>query len=171
MLRLILAFIDIAVHRRGPEHLPASGFLLGLTLAAYLAVGLTVLQTSEASGSMILYLLFDTMVSLAFVWAVLQTFNRRPRFMQTASAMYGTDALLSTVGLPLLSWSRALRPEAGEITVPDVLLLVLFCWSVDVSGFVLSRALDRPYVVGLAIMIGYVLLSISLRATLLPVGN
>jgi hypothetical protein len=36
---------------------------------------------------------------------------------------------------------------------------------------VLARALDRPYALGVAIMLGYVLLSVSLTQSLLAVAS
>ena len=36
VLRLALAFVDIVLHRRGPDTLPASKFLLGLVIGVYL---------------------------------------------------------------------------------------------------------------------------------------
>ena len=41
------------------------------------------------------------------------------------------------------------------------------CGAIDIAAFVFARALERPYLLCVAIMLGYVLLIVSLQATLL----
>ena len=96
-----------------------------------------------------------------------------PAFAQDAepdaTALLGTETFFNVLSLPVLSWySPADDTLDAVITAPRLLLYVLFFWSVDVAGFVLSRAIGRPYVVGVFIMIGYALLSISLQVSLFP---
>ena len=117
-------------------------------------------------------LVFGVVVYAAFVWTVLKAFNHEKRFTQTATALLGTDTFFNVLSLPLSWLDLPTDPLDPAITVPRVFLYILFFWSIDVSGFVLSRAIGRPYVVGVFIMVGYVLLSISLRVSLFPpAGN
>ena len=167
MWRLISAFIEIAFHRRGPEQLPSSGFLLALVLAANVGVALVTVSLADVVEHPVLMVVVDAAFWLAFVWCVLRAFERERRFRQTASALLGTDTLLSLLGLPIVLWHRALNAPA-EATLPSVLYLLIVVWSVDIGAFILSRALDRMYVLAVAIVVGYLLLSISLRATLFP---
>ena len=44
---------------------------------------------------------------------------------------------------------------------------MVFLWSVDINAFVFARALERPYLLCVAIVIAYALLIVSLQATLL----
>lgn len=171
MLTLLSAFVDIALHRRGPEHLPASRFLLALVLAANLAVAALVVQMMRDPTYPFLAVLILTGLELAFVWCLLRAFERERRFVQTAAAVLGTDTLLTIIGLPLLAWHRALGAPPNEATLPQMLDLLIWVWSIDIAASIMSRALERPYVVALAIMIGYVMLSTSLRLTLFPATN
>jgi hypothetical protein len=41
-------------------------------------------------------------------------------------------------------------------------------WWIDVAGFILGRAVGRPYVVGLLFVILYVVVSLNLRDLLAP---
>jgi hypothetical protein len=105
-----------------------------------------------------------------FVWALLRTFNRQPRFRQTMCALLGTETILNLAGaplVPLLATSTA-ASEQPEITLPLLLTAALGIWSIDIAAFVFARALDRPYVLCVAIMLGYVLLIVSLQTSLLP---
>jgi hypothetical protein len=79
--------------------------------------------------------------------------------------------MLSILIVPLALWSQALDVAEGEIALPWLFLLLLAIWSIDIAGFVLARALDRPYALGVAIMLGYVLLTVSLQQALLPVAS
>jgi hypothetical protein len=168
VLRLILVFVDIALHRRGPEQLPAARFFLLLVLGVSLCVELAALALADVVDRAVLLTLVDTLFDLAFIWAVLKVFDRVRRFNQTAGALLGTDALLNFLSIFLVLWNQSLDAAEGETTIPSLLFLVLAVWSIDIAGFVMSRALDRPYAIGVAIMLGYVLLSVSLRMQLFP---
>lgn len=182
MLRLILAFVDIMLHRRGPEDLPSSQFLVWLLIAVSLGVELGVLYANDGSMREAAVSVLVTLLDVWFVWALLRTFNRQRRFRQTMSALLGTDTILNLAGAPLVPWlkasaaattaasSAATAPEA-QITLPLLLTALLGIWSIDIAAFVFARALERPYVLCVAIMLGYVLLIVSLQTTLLaPVG-
>jgi hypothetical protein len=164
-------FLDIALHRRGPDQLPASQFLLALLLVLYLGAGLltlSILGILEQTDLMLLFL--DCGFFLAFVYVSLRLFRRERRFVQTAAALVGTDVLFSVIGLPLALWARAVAVPADAASAPMLLRLLLLLWWVDVAGFIFSRALSRPYVVGILFVILYVMVSLSIRDILAPAG-
>ena len=169
MPRLILAFIEIALHRRGPEDLPASKFFFFMMLAAYLPVRWLVMKISPGEISHpVAALIVDAGFGLAFIWALLRAFEREARFRQTASALLGADILLNLLTIPPTFWLARIDAADGDPTIPVLILLFFSGWSIDIAGFVLSRALERPYVLAVLIMVGYVLLAFSLRATFFP---
>ena len=166
--QLVFVFVEIAFHRRGPAALPESRFLFGLVLVAYVTVSLLALQInwplSQAAGPLVA----DVMFCMAFFWAILQLGQRGERYWQTVTALLGAETFLSLVALPLLILrSAATNSEAFEpITV--LLLTVVLLWSIDVGGFILSRALEQAYVVGVFIMVGYVISSFMLGEFFFP---
>lgn len=167
---LITAIFDIAIHRRGPEELPASRFLFGLLLGLYLIVGaISLAALGLFNRTDVLVLATDGVFYLAYVFVVLRLFRHERRFRQTASALLGTDVLLSLLGLPLAFWSRGVPVD--ELSVPFVLRLVIVLWWIDVAGFILGRAVGRPYVVGLLFVILYVVVSLNLRDLLASATN
>jgi hypothetical protein len=109
------------------------------------------------------------LLDLWFVWALLRTFNRQRRFTQTMSALLGTETLLNLVGAPLVPWLTATlaASEQPQLSLPLVLAALINIWAIDIAAFTFSRALERPYVLCVAIMIGYALLILSLQSTLL----
>ena len=167
MLRLISVILGITIHRRGPDELPSSPFLLLLLLAASEFAQLVTLRIAAAPDSAILVMLFAVALDFLFVWAVLVVFDRRQRFWQTMSAFLGAGVVLNTISALLVAWNQSLEAPADATTAPEVLLQVLQVWSVDIGGFLLARAIDRHYALGVVIMLGYVLLSTSLLSTLL----
>ena len=170
MLRLILAFVDIMLHRRGPESLPSSRFLLWTVLALLILADCAILWLAGASGRAFAVSLLVTGFDLWFVWAVLRTFNRQPRFRQTMTAMLGAEILLTALQAPLvrpLVEAPPPDPENPVLALTRVLELAIVVWWIDISAFVFSRALERPYFFCVAIVIAYFLLMETLRATLL----
>lgn len=166
--KLALIFVDIAFHRRGPAALPASRFLFVLVLVAYLTVSLLALQINWPLSQAVGPLVADVTFCMAFFWATLQITQHGGRFWQTVTALLGAETFLSLVALPLLVLrSAATGNETFEPMMVLLLTAVLF-WSIDVGGFILSRALEQAYVVGVLIMVGYVISSFMLGELLFP---
>lgn len=161
--RLATAFAEIAVHRRSPADLPASQFLVALLLAAYLALELATLQLLQLlSERAVLAVLVDTAFLLGYVFVALRLFGRPRRFPQTSAALLGTSALIDLIRLPVLVWAGPPDVPAQALTPPLLLDLLLLIWWVDIAGYVLGRALSRPYVVGLLFVILYVIASLGI---------
>ena len=170
MPRLIFAFVDIMLHRRGPDSLPSSPFLLWTLLVLSIVVDWLILWLAGRSGRAFVVSLLVTGFDLWFVWAVLRTFNRTARFRQTMTAMLGTDLLLSLLQAPLVRTLVEVPPPDSQtptLSLPEVLWLLIIVWSIDIGAFVLSRALERPYVLCAALVLGYVFLMQILQVTLL----
>jgi hypothetical protein len=165
VLRLILAFVEIALHRRSPADLPASRAFFGAVLVIYVGFELATTRYFGLVKYPELLVAFDTVLELAFIWGVLRAFEHERRFRQAAVAVLGVDTLLNLATVPVLLWQRALHVAKGEPTIPNVVLLIVQIWSIDVSAFVLARALERPYFLTIALMLGYFLLSLSVDAT------
>lgn len=166
MFRLIVALGEIALHRRGPDCLPASSFLLALVLAADVAVAVVRWWLGGTSVPIAPLLLVDITFTFAFLWIALKAFHRETRFRQTATAIFGTETLLNVLSTPLVVWLRDVQAAKGDTALAEVFLWLVILWAIDISGFVLARSLERPYVLGVAIVLGYALLSTSLRVTL-----
>jgi hypothetical protein len=168
VLRLILAFVDIMLHRRGPEDLPSSRFLLWLLLVTLLGVyaAITLWFGGESRNVGVGWLVI--LLNVWFVWALLRTFNRQGRFRQTMTAVIGADLMLTVLRaplIPLVEVPAAQQPPA--VTLPMLLTTLIFFWSIDITAFVFSRALERPYLLCVAIVVAYTLLMLSLQTTLL----
>jgi len=167
VLRLILVFVDIMLHRRGPQDVPSSPFLFWLLLATSLGVELAVTLWAGGSVLAVAVAVLVTGLNVWFVWALLRLFNHQRRFRQTMTALLGADTILSLLHAPFIPFLEVPDPEQPVLTIPVLVTTFVFLWAIDINAFVFSRALARPYFLCLAIVIAYALLIVSLQATLL----
>ena len=169
MFVLIRFFIDMLLHRRGPAELPSSRFLLWflVALGACVEFGSLLLRVDVALSSAIV--IVTTLLDVAFVWSVLHAFGLHRRFAQTMTAMAGTNTVINALYVPItLASKHSAATESGALFWAS-LQIVFVLWAIDVAGFVLARALDRPYAFGVVIMLGYALLQLSLVSSMIPV--
>jgi hypothetical protein len=169
MLRLAKAFLDIALWRRTPSHLPASLFLLALTAgAAGLMEVLGVFLSPGPQDRIVTRVALEVGLPLVFTWAVLAIGRQRARFLQTATALLGVGVLAEIVLYPL----GALRTLIGDdrmASIPvGVLLFVGFIWYLLACAHIWRAALDSGLIVGGVISVGYLIVSIALEQQLLP---
>lgn len=139
--------VQIALLRAGPQDLPVSSLSLLLACAAWWALTLTMLATAESPPAFS-HALIAFGLQLALILTVL-TLGRGPeRFNQTATALFGTGALISLVNLPL--WLVSGPPV--PVGLVFVALVGLF-WSLAVDGHIWRHALGLPYAGGLALAV------------------
>lgn len=165
---ILKRLFNICLLRSGPEDLPHSHTLLGVliivNLAASMLIGSLVTEFRVAGLSSVTALLF----SLAFTKLLLL---RKPeRFLQTFSAMLGTDAIISIASFPSFYSIQYLPLSDVARLFFNVTVFVLSVWVVAVYGYIFSKALSTLMGYGIAISVGYALL-ITLVISLLSGGN
>ena len=170
MWRLSLVFVEIALHRRGPEDLPASGFLLWLLAVVYGFTSFSAAQIIEPWPRAAAMVVFDMGLYMAFLWVLLALFGRVPRYCQTVSALLGSGILLTLLSIPILMFGGFANYENTAPTFATLLFFLVIIWSIDIAGFVVSRALPVSYVAGVLIVLGYTFGSASLGRLLFPVA-
>ena len=171
MLQLLRAFLDICLLRRRPQDLPASMFLLYLTLAGHLLTGLLVSLASHPPASALLLGLSDTLLLVGLTASLLYVNQLQARFQQTLTALAGSGTLLSLVALPLTFWWFALRAVGEDPTMPAVLLLVIVVWSLVVMGHILRHALSAPLIIGLVVAVIFYWIAVSVQNAFFPLSS
>jgi hypothetical protein len=161
---LIKLFIDICLFKRGPQDVPASPVLLGLVVLVYLGVGFVLLSLEGQWSDAIMQVLVELSILLGFVWVNLRFMGFQARFVQTAAAMTGCDALISSFAVPLLSWMALSAQSKGAY----LMLLGLMLWHLAVVAHIFRCALSRPLGVGIGLAIVYVVLSYQVMLLLFP---
>ena len=169
MLRLAKAFWDIALWKRSPAQLPASLFLLALVAAAaaLLEVVSAFLPPVSTDG-MSARILLSVALPLGFTWGVLLLARHRHRFLQTGIALLGVEVLVELILYPLGSLIHFVGSER-IVSVPiEVMMLVGLVWYMLACANIWRVALDSGLALGIAISVGYFLLSLALEQRLLP---
>jgi hypothetical protein len=169
MLRLVKAFWDIALWERTPAQLPASPLLLALVgAAAALLEVLSAFLPPVSSDRIPLRILLSVGLPLAFAWAVLAATRRRPRFVQTGSALLGVAVIAELVLYPLGSLIHVIGSERLAALPLGVLMLAGLIWYLLACANIWRCALDTGLSIGIAVSVGYLLLSILVEQQLLP---
>lgn len=161
---LLKLFLDICLYRKGPQDLPASGFLFRLVLAVYLALGTLLLAPDTGWLQAALQTATEMAMGLAVVAALLYTINRPTRFLSVATAWLGTDALISALCVPPLQ----LLAGAGAGQLLGVLWMALIGWHVAIVAHIVRHALSQPLPIGFVVAILYTVVSFQLMRFLFP---
>jgi hypothetical protein len=153
MKDIIRLFTEIALLRRGPQDLPASTLLLVLAIIGYLCVNFVVSSVLPPDEHWQGPLLVDALFTLVWYVALLRLLGRPERMLQTVSAVFGLQAVLS----PLLIASTWLMRRVGEdaawqlpVTCAGLLLLG---WLIAANSQVVKAALEWPGAASVALVI------------------
>lgn len=169
MIPLVQAMIEIAMHRRGPQDLPASTFLFRLVLVAYLVIGIASASIyQQAIAKIALQVALDLLLFGTFFWIVLAIYRQPRRWLQTFTALLGTGTFLSVLALPLHLWRQATGAEQSAGLLPALGLFALLLWSLAVIGHILHHALEIPYLGGILVAMCYFAINIALFALVFP---
>lgn len=138
----------ILFFRLGPQDLPGTPVTLGIILLFYMTVaGLSIFGGRTPPNPGLILALYAVLPAL-LIWAVLRLGGRPVRFIQTASALYGTGALLSILNLPLVLSADSEPPAAAALVG-----LVVFFWHLAVDGHIWRHALEVSYAAGLVVAV------------------
>jgi hypothetical protein len=169
MLRLAKAFWDIALWKRTPAQLPASLFLLGLVAgAAVLLEVLSAFLPPASTDRIFTRIVLSVGSPLAFAWTVLVLTRHRQRFLQTGIALLGVGVLAELVLYPIGSLIHVIGSDRLASVPLGFLMLVGLIWYVLACANIWRAALDSGIALGVAVSVGYLLLSIVLEQQLLP---
>jgi len=168
MSRLITIWLDICLLRAGPQDLPASRTLLGLTVGSYLLVSLLLSLPGFPGGTAVLVAVLDLGLLVAFTTALLYFFGKWARLQQTLTALTGTGTLLGMLALPMV-YLLSQGPEENFIAgLAALFWLFLFGWSLLVVAHIMRHALSIPFPYAIGIAVLYTLVALQLMAALFP---
>ncbi|HKD55858.1 MAG TPA: hypothetical protein VKB72_16715 [Steroidobacteraceae bacterium] len=153
MKDLVRLFTQIALLRRGPQDVPASPLLLALTVCGYLLVNLLVGALLPPDAHWRQELLIETLFTLIWYVALLQVLRRPERILQTTTAVFGFQAVLS----PLLiasEWLARRFSQDSSWQVPITCAwLLLVVWLIAANSHVVKAALEWSATSSVALVI------------------
>ena len=145
--------VSIALLRAGPEDLPCSAGLMGLAIVATAAINVPVIQRFTPEAQPLLQIALLAGYNLAFLAAALWWRGHAARFIQSATALFGTDALISLVALPILLVIGS--PDAAS-SLGALSFLLLLIWNIAVVSRILRSALDLGGALSLGLSLAYI---------------
>ena len=170
MLQLINFFIDVALLRRAPQDLPASMIVFVLVVLLNVIVATVGVASLLPGVSAMAAAMTDAVLVLVLLRLVLMIQNHSARFIQSATAIFGSGILLGLIALPL---QLSLDGAAENTQVPAIVslaYLVLLVWSQLVIAHILRHALDISFALGVGLALVYSVLSGVIIQTLF-IGN
>jgi hypothetical protein len=162
------ALLNIILRRLGPEDLPDSSFLLGFSLALYLALQVFLALILFGPSVILVKTLVLDIAALTFcLWALLRLSGYQTRFRQTLTALLGTSAVLSALSAPFSLWRQYTINIESDAALPSTIVFAIMLWSLVVDGHILARALSKPFGVGLIASVIYFFLHAFVLSQLL----
>ncbi len=122
-----------------PARLPWNPYCLLLTLCAYAATGL-LLVDKQGYSTIALQMLLELALLGTISWLGLKWKNMPQRWLQTFSALVGVNLVISLVSIP---WQRALDIGEGEPTRAALLtFFALVIWNLAAISMIFKRAFE-----------------------------
>lgn len=167
MQALIIFFVELCALRRAPQDLPASEILLGIVALANLVIGgLVGLVARVAIGPILSRTIAVIALTLLALYGALRLVGRDARFMQSATALLGSEALIGALMLIPLSFDPFGSQETELAALGALLFIALIVWGLVVTGHILRHtfeitlaqgaAIAFAFKVGAALLVGFV---------------
>ena len=157
---LLQRFIQICLFKAGPADIPASHWLLKLVCLIYFVIGMLVshvdhgwVPSAVASGA-------DTLLLLLVCWGLLSVKGLAERFIQTASAMAGTGAIMGLIGLPIFVLFRQAESTGQFTSVILLLVMVLMFWSLFITAHIFRFSLEIKPGMAAILTVAYTIVSL-----------
>jgi len=153
--------------RKGPQDLPASPTLLVATAAGYFLIYCLVSAVLPPVSGWFGQLVVDVLFTFAWYALLLALLRRPERFLQTATAVFGYQIVLSPLQIASVWLIRQLA-ENDAWRFPVFLVgLAVIVWMLAVTSRVLKAALEWPMPACVALAILEVLAGQALLLVLL----
>jgi hypothetical protein len=151
--------VDIILFRRGPENLPASQTLLAIVVALSV-LGSTAMSavSSLPASRALLEGVIGSAVMLAWFRIALALANKRERFLQTVTAIFGVNTLFLPAMVPLFGALLPYLEKADPNSPPPaaLLLITLFVgiWALVVEVRIVRAAFECPWIGAILLVVG-----------------
>jgi hypothetical protein len=162
MMIILLRFIDICIFKAGPADIPASGWLMKLSILCYFVISLLVNTFEHGLLANFLASVVEITFVLLAVKVLLQFRGLANRYLQTVTAIAGTSCCIGIVALPILGIFHFFAgAEDVRVTVLSVWLMILLTiWSLAVTSHIFEQSLAIKKGTAMVITIAYAIILI-----------
>lgn len=167
MMELLRLYGQIALLRKGPQDVPASPLVLFVTVVSFFgAICLVSLLLPPVPGPWVLHLVVHVLFMLAWYAVLLRTQNKSERFLQTTTALFGYQFLLSPPIIVLSGLMRVFENETFLLVPVVILSLILGIWAIAAGARILSAALEFSMPASVSLIIAQELAALLLFGVL-----
>ncbi|MGD2119427.1 MAG: hypothetical protein PVG66_13780 [Chromatiales bacterium] len=161
MLKLFNFFVDLCLLRRAPQDLPASSSLFALTVLLNVLISTVgVMDLMPGPAMALAAAVVDALLLIVVLRLLLMMQNHVGRFLQTATALFGSGALLNLIALPLQLVTGDNNSEAGAgQPMISLAYLLLIIWIQVVIGHILRHALEIKLSLAIGLALTYSILA------------
>lgn len=164
MFEVVKLFLDICLFKKGPQDIPSSYGLLYVLIVVYALISFLVLFIGAGWFDAVLQVLVEIALVIVFTKIMLGLIRKPERYVQTASSLFGTDALISFFALPGIA-----SMTAGRVTLLAFAVMVgLMIWHWLVTGHIIRHAISQSLSFGLGIALLYIVAAYQVMALLFP---
>lgn len=166
MLQVANLFLDIALLRRNPQDLPASPFLLRLSLIAVVISYVLALGPRYSLPEALARAVVDVAFLGLFVYVLLAWAKHTPRFNQSFTALCGTGTILNLVSWPVFGLLGGENAAVGFGTLGLLLMIAIVIWGVTITAHIFRQALNRDWSQAVAVSLLYMFCAYTTGALL-----
>ncbi|MDR9433508.1 MAG: hypothetical protein RI539_05695 [Spiribacter sp.] len=150
---IIQRFVGLVSLRAGPEDIPYSTGLLGLVIALAAGLNIPVIQQYTPDAQPLIHITLMVSYNAAFLWMALAIRRYGARFVQTATALFGADAIISLIALPIL----LIIGQPNETNaLAGLAFFALLIWNIAVVNHILRSALSLSGMISLGLTLVYI---------------
>jgi hypothetical protein len=150
LLPFLQTLFDIALLRKGPQHIPRSIALLLTSIALWLFAVLTqislIAQLDETHFGLEV---FSALIGLTCYSMVIVGFSQAPRLTQSITALLGCGGLLALV----FAVAYVLLDFVGSPILMLLVVWMIVLWSIAIKGHIIATTINRHWYMGLAIAV------------------
>lgn len=170
---LFLAFFDICRFKKRPQDIPASKNLLMLCILIYGLLSIFIAGLYQETEQAILGSFIELGLLLLFSWAMLKTSGKAVRWLQTVTAMIGTNLIINIIALPAHVFVSF--DDVSELVIDNsaqsfglLMLAALACWNIVIMSHILKNALETHFAIALFLAFTYIWIVFSFTSAVMP---
>ena len=166
LLPFLRTLLDIALLRKGPEHIPRSVVMLLMAIVLWLFARLATLALISGSNERIFVIeFFSAFFSSCMYVLVVVLAGKNARLLQTITAIIGVSAVMRVV---YLAANTLLMPFLG-VGFMRIVVIATVLWSISVKGHIIASSIERHWYAGMAVALGVTIMQIAFELSM-PVG-
>ena len=158
-MNLIYRFFELCLFRVKPSDIPASRWLLKLSLVIYFILATMINQLDASWTESIIISLVDIAFLVIIAWVLLHFYNLQTRYLQMTTALAGTGICLSIIGYPAFWWFYHLDPELRPDSFSMMLIMILVFWSLMITSHIFRYTLEIKVSTATLLTIAYTALA------------